>query len=189
MYTWIELLERIITIFIIVGIPIYILNYIKNKKNQNTQTTQSIIQTPIEKETEHSKEYQRKYLLTKNEWYEWQKLKRYCDEKEYLIAPKVRLLDLIEPYSGSGYMSRLGKIQSKHVDFVICNSKMYVIGIIELDDNSHNKTDRAERDLFVDSVLKSAGYKVHRTKSITEYTLDFLSKKNEQSTPDEQNQP
>ena len=40
--------------------------------------------------------------------------------------------------------------------------------IIELDDNSHNTNERRERDLFVDTILKSAGYKVLRIKGINE---------------------
>ena len=124
------------------------------------------------------KQYQKKYLLTKNEWFEWRKLKQFCDEKGILICPKVRLLDLVEPRSGTGYMSSLGKIQSKHVDFVICDSRMHVLGIVEIDDNSHNREDRVERDRFVDDVLKSVGYRVHRTRTVTEVTFDFIMNNN-----------
>lgn len=176
----IKIMAYVITTFIIISIPTIIIikisDIIKLNKYRNkitpieiTTATEVSIQTNT-----HNKEYQKKFLLTKNEWFEWKKLKQYCDEKGYLICPKVRLLDLIEPRAGSGYMSKLGKIQSKHVDFVICNSKMYVLGVIELDDNSHNRGDRIERDAFVDEVLKGVGYKVHRTRSITENTLNFL---------------
>ena len=40
---------------------------------------------------------------------------------------------------------------------------MKVIIIIELDDNSHNRPDRIERDSFVNDVLQSNGYKLVRT--------------------------
>lgn len=85
------------------------------------------------------------------------------------------MLDLIEPRRDTGnYMSLLGKIQSKHVDFVICDQNLYVKAILEIDDNSHNRADRRERDLFVDEVLTSVGYQVIRTRSITEDTLKSL---------------
>lgn len=71
-------------------------------------------------------------------------------------------------------MSYLGKIQSKHVDFVLCDQDLRIKAILELDDNSHNQQDRKERDLFVDEVLQSVGYRVIRTRSITEATLDPL---------------
>lgn len=71
-------------------------------------------------------------------------------------------------------MSYLGKIQSKHVDFVLYDQDLRIKAILELDDNSHNQQDRKERDLFVDEVLQSVGYRVIRTRSITEATLDPL---------------
>lgn len=87
---------------------------------------------------------------------------------------KIRLLDIIEPRSGSNYMSLLGKIQSKHVDFVICDQDLRIKAILELDDNSHNTKDRQDRDLFVDEILTSVGYKVIRTRSVTENALDLI---------------
>lgn len=92
----------------------------------------------------------------------------------------LRLLDIIIPREGPNKLAALGKINSKHVDFVICDDKLYIKGIVELDDNSHKKPDRAERDKFVDSVLTSVGYKVIHTYSVNEDTLKcFIDKKEE----------
>lgn len=129
---------------------------------------------PELKTADYSKSYQAKYLLTKNEWYEYRKLRDIAEAKGLRVCPKVRLLDLIEPRRGDGYMSLLGKIQSKHVDFVIADKDMHVKAIVELDDGSHNRPDRQERDNFVDEVLTSVGYKVIRTRSIKEDTLSSL---------------
>ena len=124
---------------------------------------------------EYTNRYQKKYLLTKNEWYEWKKLKNLADKKGLLVCPKVRLLDLIEPRRGDHkYKTLFYKVQAKHVDFVICDTNLYVKAIIELDDNSHNRIDRIERDEFVDLILNDVGYKVIRTRSITETTLSAL---------------
>lgn len=126
-------------------------------------------------DTDYTQSYQAKYLLTKNEWYEYRKLKEYAGKMNLQVCPKVRLLDIIEPRSGSNnYMALIGKIQSKHVDFVICDQNLYIKAILELDDNSHNRADRQERDHFVDEILSSVGYKVIRTRSITEDTLKPL---------------
>lgn len=123
---------------------------------------------------DYNQSYQSKYLLTKNEWYEYRKLRDIAETKGLQVCPKVRLLDLIEPRRGDGYMSLLGKIQSKHVDFVITDKDLHIKAIVELDDNSHNRPDRQERDNFVNEVLTSVGYKVIRTRSITEETLKDL---------------
>lgn len=123
----------------------------------------------------YSNSYQRKYLLTKNEYHEYKKLQHFAKKLGYQICPKVRLLDLVEPRRGEGFMSALGKIQSKHVDFIICDQNLYIKAIVELDDNSHDQPDRKERDRFVDDVLTSVGYTVIRTRAVTEETLAPLT--------------
>lgn len=122
---------------------------------------------------DYSKSYQQKWLLTKNEWYAHKKLRELAEKKNLIICPKVRLLDIIEPRNGQkNYMALMGKIQSKHIDFVVCNSNMKILGVVELDDGSHNKQDRKERDQFVDQILTGVGYKVVHIHFVDEHTLD-----------------
>lgn len=126
--------------------------------------------------------YTRVPLLTKREQKQYAYLKQIADEKKVLICPKVRLLDLVTPIHGvKNYKALLSKVMSKHVDFVICTQEMYVLGIIELDDSTHLRQDRIERDEFVDTVLRSAGYKIKHTWEITSDILDsFLDEKTTQ---------
>lgn len=117
--------------------------------------------------------YQPCQLLTKHELQEYIKLKQYADTKGWLICPKVRLRDLIEPKRGAGKKQTLiNKIQSKHVDFVLVDQSMNVIGVLELDDRSHDRADRKERDGFVRDALEGAGITMIQTRSITPETLD-----------------
>ena len=80
---------------------------------------------------------------------------------DYLIFAKVRLADIVHPaqtLTGSRRQAAFNRISSKHTDFVICESQtLRVVGVIELDDNSHARSSRQARDGFVDSVLTSAG--------------------------------
>lgn len=132
-------------------------------KNQNTYTNQ----------TSYAGLYTRVPLLTKREQKQYAKLKQIADDKKLLICPKIRLLDLVTPVHGiRNYKILMSKVMSKHVDFVICNQEMYVLGIIELDDSTHLRQDRIERDEFVDTVLRSAGYKIKHTWEITPDILD-----------------
>lgn len=124
---------------------------------------------------DYSQAYQAKYLLTRNEWHEYKKLKEYATAKGLQVCPKVRLLDIIEPRKGENYMTLLRKIQSKHVDFVLTDEDLHIKAIVELDDNSHNAKSRQERDQFVDQILTSVGYKVIHTKGITETTLSDIT--------------
>ena len=72
------------------------------------------------------------------------------------ICPKVRLLDVIEPESGSG-IAALNKVNQKHLDFVIVDSKTFrVLAAIELDDSSHGRESRKVRDRFVDQAMNQA---------------------------------
>lgn len=133
------------------------------------------LQEAIVGEVDYTKSYQAKYLLSKNEWYQYKKLKELTDAKGFVICPKVRLLDIIEPRKGERkYKTLFYKIQAKHIDFLICDEDMHIKAIIELDDNSHNSQERKERDIFVDTVLKSVGYKVVHAKSITPDILNNI---------------
>ena len=126
-------------------------------------------------EIDFSTAYQAKYLLTKNEWNQYKQLKKIADIKGYVICPKVRLFDIIEPKTGhEKYKTLMYKIQSKHIDFVICDKDLRIKAAIELDDSSHEKADRKERDAFVDLILRSVGYRVIHTKYVTEDILDFI---------------
>lgn len=124
---------------------------------------------------EFAKAYQARSLLTRNEWYQFQKLKEIADVKGYVICPKVRLFDIIEPKKGhEKYKTLMYKIQAKHVDFLICDKNMNIKAIIELDDSSHDRKERKERDAFVDLILRSVGYKVIHTRYISYDILDLV---------------
>jgi len=113
--------------------------------------------------------YQQKWLLTYNEKAAYKILKQICDRNNLHLMTKVRLLDIVEPIRGQyKYKTYLYKIQSKHVDFVVCDEKLVARCIIELDDSSHDQEERMERDRFVDRVLESVGYQVLRTRNVTE---------------------
>jgi hypothetical protein len=74
-----------------------------------------------------------------------------------VVYPKVNLADIffvVKPNENQAYRN---KIDRKHVDFLLCDPKSLqpIVGI-ELDDSSHKRADRQERDDFVDSVFESA---------------------------------
>jgi len=84
--------------------------------------------------------------------------------KDYAILGKVRLADIIRPRKGlsnSERTSALNRITSKHVDFAVCDLRTRaVVGVIELDDSSHQNVSRQRRDEFVDKALLAAGVPV-----------------------------
>jgi len=78
----------------------------------------------------------------------------------YRAFGKVRLGDIVKPAKGLSNSKRAtaqNKINQKHVDFVVCSaSDLAVVGIVELDDKTHERDDRASRDQFVDRTLVDA---------------------------------
>jgi very-short-patch-repair endonuclease len=80
---------------------------------------------------------------------------------QFRIMGKVRLGDLIQPAKDLSPKERTtawNRIHQKHVDFVLClPNTLAPFGVVELDDASHQRKDRSERDAFVDKALKSAG--------------------------------
>jgi hypothetical protein len=86
--------------------------------------------------------------------------------QEYRVIGKVRIADIIRPdgaLSASARTSALNRIMSKHVDFAVCDQgTLQVVGVIELDDASHEKASRRRRDEFVNAALVSAGVPIVR---------------------------
>ena len=78
----------------------------------------------------------------------------------YSVLGKVRLGDIVKPAKGLSNSQRTtanNKLNQKHVDYVICNATdLSVVGVVELDDQSHSREDRAKRDEFVDQALAGA---------------------------------
>lgn len=108
-------------------------------------------------------QYQPKPLLTNYEWKNYMGMKEYAAQNDLIICPKIRLADLIEPINGqsnSAYQKAFNKIKAKHIDFALCTPEMKVKVLVELDDNSHLRRDRQERDAFVDAALKWSGYHI-----------------------------
>ena len=97
----------------------------------------------------------------------------------YRIFAKVRLADVIDVQRGlsaSARQSAFNRISRKHLDFVICDSgNLSIVGAVELDDKSHRKTGRQERDQFLDKALESAGVPMLRVKAQSTYSIKEVS--------------
>lgn len=97
---------------------------------------------------------------------------------DYLIFSKVRMADLLYLPKGIGrrnFYSYQNKIQSKHVDFLICDkANIKPLVVIELDDSSHLKADRISRDELVDSIFQNAKLPIVHIKVSANYDKEDL---------------
>src|SRR5205085_2182044 len=99
----------------------------------------------------------REVLLSQGELAFFRVLRRSVPP-DLLIAPKVRLADLIKCPASARKDGFPGRISQKHVDFVLFDAATAAITlVIELDDRSHQRPDRRDRDAFVDRALAAAG--------------------------------
>ena len=93
------------------------------------------------------------------------------------VCPKVSLGDLFYAQTGDYGENRswMNRIDRKHVDFLVCDSKTMrpVVGV-ELDDASHQKEERIERDQFVDQVFLAAGLPLARVPAQAQYNTSEL---------------
>lgn len=185
----IELIAEIYAIAIILiilcGILIIIIKGIREELKNKPQTQNKIQkennikqEIPKPKEIPIQKEikqinciYQKRKLLTYNEYNFYLKLKEITKKYNLEILTKIRLADLIEikhiPMSKFEWGQAFNKIKSKHIDFAIADN-MNIMILIELDDNSHNRIDRIQRDKFVDDTLEACDYKIIHTRGNTE---------------------
>lgn len=160
METFVIVLFIITTILFLIGFVIKTIE-LKYLKNENEETGEEKDIDTSNGKAEESEEYPyiRPYLLTKNEWSFYKSLKPITDKYNLHILAKVRLGDLVDVKKGLSKSERsraYARVRSKHVDFVLANPKnLAVLCVIELDDSSHQRIDRQQRDYFVDEVCKT----------------------------------
>lgn len=94
--------------------------------------------------------------------------------EDMVVTVKPRLGDILfVPRGAAGRWALQNKIQSKHVDFLVCSGNTMTPQLaIELDDKSHARADRIERDEFVDQAFAAAGLDVIHVKARTSYVLE-----------------
>lgn len=159
-------MEIAISVFLV----IILLTTLIRKNISNTDPT-----SKTDQENNNNKEselpingyYQPKWLFSYNEKDAFKKLKIISEKYGLTLLAKVRLFDLVEPIKNNPkYKTYQYKIQSKHVDFVLCDKKLVAKCIIELDGTSHDTSERKTRDEFIDKVLISTGYRILRIKGV-----------------------
>jgi len=93
------------------------------------------------------------------------------------VCPKVNLADVffvVRPNENQSYRNRIDR---KHVDFLLCDPvTMRPLLGLELDDSSHKRASRQERDRFVDAVFKTAGLPLGHVRVQASYDVADLSR-------------
>lgn len=117
-------------------------------------------------------------ILTDREFEFYERLRPVAEEFGLHIFTKIRLADLIVPKPKAEnpfWMECFNKIRSKHIDFALADENAAIVMLIELDDSTHDRPDRVERDDFVNAVLENTGYILIRTYGETDVITELLS--------------
>lgn len=95
--------------------------------------------------------------------------------REFLIFPQIHLSTLFahDEYR-QNYKGALSTIQRKSVDYVLCDTEFRVRCAIELDDETHQRSDRVERDVFVNQLFRDAGLPLVRVAANSAMSDDDL---------------
>ncbi len=102
-------------------------------------------------------------------------LKTMAGEK-VTICPKVSLAEIFFVNQQKDFYAFQNRINRKRIDFLLCDAKtLDPILAIELDDSSHQRQDRIERDAFVDEVFKNARLPLVHIPVRTTYNMQELA--------------
>jgi hypothetical protein len=101
------------------------------------------------------------------------------------ICAKVRLADIFYVVQPNKNFSFFNRISQRHVDFLLCQPEtMKPILALELDDASHNRSDRQERDKFIDRAFKTARLPLIHIPTQRSYSTRALAERLSRYIPD-----
>jgi hypothetical protein len=120
----------------------------------------------------------RKQLLTNAELNFYGQLVKAVNGKAHIFC-MVRVADVVtikNSIKGRRRLQKLGPIAQKHFDFVLVDNQTNILCAIELNDSSHDKKDRKERDEFLTKVMESTGTPLLWIQAAARYDIDAIRK-------------
>lgn len=164
-------LTIIALIFVII---VLIFERFMNKKQDNKNTEKNVESNAID----YSTLYQKKdYILTQNELKFYKPLKYITDKNNLIIFTQVSLYEILKAKNYSDF----NRIKSKSIDFVITDINSKVKICIELDDPTHIREDRQQRDKFINELFRQLDIKLIRVPVQNYYNMQEIEQKIKES--------
>jgi very-short-patch-repair endonuclease len=97
---------------------------------------------------------------------------------DWAVQSMVRMADLVRVAPETPkFQAWQNRIHAKHIDFLLCDhGTMEVRLAVELDDRSHQRPDRVDRDEFVNRALADAGLPLLRVEVQDQYNSQEIRK-------------
>ena len=96
----------------------------------------------------------------------------------YRVCPKVRVADAISvrrPLPRGEWQRAFNRISSKHFDFILCRSTdLEIACAVELDDSTHQRHARQDRDMFLGEVCSVSSLPLLRFPAKVAYTVSDI---------------
>lgn len=123
----------------------------------------------------------KRYIITKNELNFYKVLIEIAKELDLILFTQVSLYNILIMKENLDYSTRtkyFNKIASKSIDFVLADKENCRIKLcIELDDKTHNKRNRIERDNFINELFKDLEINLLRYPVYNIYYKETLKRK------------
>lgn len=173
-----------ITITLIIIIIIIISIQEDKKKNKNLKTNYEINNNQEKTQTNNTRieenlnndYYKKEYLITKTERELYYLLKEITQKNNLEIFTQVSLYEIVKIKNNNNYNKNFNKISRKTIDFIITDKNTKIKLCIELDDYTHNKPKRIERDIFVNNLFKEINLPLLRIQANNYYNKEILEK-------------
>jgi hypothetical protein len=148
-------------IILLIAVGLLVLQSTKGSRNKGT---------PSEK-SEDLPYVLKRYLMSPAERSFFGVLEQVTDSSKYYIFPQILLSNIVDVEKGTessrGFRN---KIDRKTIDFVLFDrSALSPVLAVELDDVSHERKDRQERDTFMDGVLAKVGLPLRHVRAQAAY--------------------
>lgn len=123
------------------------------------------------------KYYAKSYVMTSRE-NECFKILNEIFSSKWFVVPQVHLSALLDyRVKGQNWNAAFRHINGKSVDFVLIGKESYkVICVIELDDSTHSRSDRIERDAEIERMFKESRIPLARIGRFESMTKSEIAK-------------
>lgn len=166
-----------ILIFFIIIFCIAKLIYDNLPDSNNTNPPNNYIsKTHITENIDYNLYYKpKRYITTLTELKFYNVLLEIAKELDLVLFSQVSLYNIIQVKETNYKNTAFNKIRSKCIDFVLVDKTNCRIKLcIELDDYTHNRNSRKERDKFLDNLFKSLEIDFIRFKVFNYYNKELL---------------
>ena len=150
----------------------------KSNTNKNTYINNNNI---ISKEINYKEIYKpKRYIITLTELKFYNILLEIAKELDLILFTQVSLYNIVETKNNN--QTAFNKIRSKTIDFVLADKNNCRIKLcIELDDYTHKRYDRKQRDNFINKLFKDLEIDFLRFKTSNYYDKEALKKRIQES--------